>query len=190
MNTVFQFIKQNIVCDILVALGLLAIYITYIGAPRASKKSGHYVSGIPTVGGFLIALGFLTSSCKWLAIIGLFEPAILYLIFKGIPDIIKWQISLKNWVPPEELEGGRVIAYSSRKNRFEEIRIPNPEHPNALIIYPIERYIIIAVGSVYRLIGIEINGNFHLLHEAGTIEECKNRASKKAKWKTYPPTEK
>jgi hypothetical protein len=183
MNTVFQFIKQNIACDILVALGLLAIYITYIGAPRASKKSDHYVSGIPTVGGFLIALGFLTSSCKWLAIIGLFEPAILYIIFKGIPDLIKWQISLKNWVPPEELEGGRVITYSSQKNRYEEIHIPNPECPRNSIVYPIERYIIIAVDSGHNLIGMELNGNYHLLLEAETVEECKKRASKKAKWK-------
>jgi len=81
MEKVIDFIIQNPVCDILLLLGLLAIAISYIFAPRASRKSGHYVSGIPLTGGFLIALGFLTSSVKWLALIGLMEPIILFTVY-------------------------------------------------------------------------------------------------------------
>ena len=39
MHAVIEFIKANVLCDILVGLGLIALYITYIGAPLASKKS-------------------------------------------------------------------------------------------------------------------------------------------------------
>ena len=102
MGVVFDFIKNNLVFDILVVLGILAMILTYVLAPRASKKSGHYVSGIPGTGGILIALGFLTLSVKWLAVIGIFEPGILYLIFKEVPEYFQVMSEIKRWVPPVE----------------------------------------------------------------------------------------
>ena len=49
---IIQFIKDNIVCDIFLILALLSWGIT-IGAAVSSKRTGHYVSGIPAVGGIL-----------------------------------------------------------------------------------------------------------------------------------------
>ena len=77
LDIVIDFFKANPVCAILLVLGILALYISYIGAPRASRKSGHYVSGVPLTGGFLITLAFLLSSVKWLALLGLIDPLLL-----------------------------------------------------------------------------------------------------------------
>jgi hypothetical protein len=78
---VLAFIKENVLCDICLVLGILALYITYIGAPLASQKSGHYVSGIPCIGGIFIAIGFLTTPYKWLALLGFIDIQILYLLY-------------------------------------------------------------------------------------------------------------
>lgn len=132
MGVVFDFIKNNPVCDILVVLGILAMILTYVMAPRASKKEGHYVSGIPCTGGILIALGFLTSSVKWLAVIGIFEPGILYLIFKMIPEYFHFMSEIKKWVPPVEYEGGRVVEYTKYEKKLEEIKELFDEGPRRL----------------------------------------------------------
>ncbi|MCQ2103722.1 MAG: hypothetical protein MJY98_10940 [Fibrobacter sp.] len=53
-------------------LGLFFLVMTY-GALISSKKSGHYSSGVPLVGGTLIAIAFLISPMKWLAFLGLLD---------------------------------------------------------------------------------------------------------------------
>ena len=88
LTIILNFIKENAICDICLVLGILALYITYIGAPRASKKSGHYVSGIPCTGGILIALGFLTTPYKWLALLGFIDIQILYLLFEILSEVV------------------------------------------------------------------------------------------------------
>ena len=94
LTIILDFIKENAIFDICFILGILALYITYIGAPLASKKSGHYVSGIPCIGGILIALGFLTTPYKWLALLGFMDIQILYLLFEilseGIPLLYRY----------------------------------------------------------------------------------------------------
>ena len=183
MNLVLTFFKENIACDIFLAIGLLAIYITYIGAPRASKKSGHYVSGIPGVGGLLIIIGFLTSNVKWLAVIGLFEPAVLYLIFKGIPEIISGFKALRNWTPPKEFEGGESVAVSSYKNRYEEHRGEPIGNGTGYLVHSVVRYIIIKKDDGYQLLGQDLNESITTRADYKTIEECKKAASRKAKWR-------
>lgn len=59
-------------CIILGVIGLFFLIMTY-GAAYISRKSGKFVSGVPCVGGFFIALGFLLSPCKWFAFLGLLD---------------------------------------------------------------------------------------------------------------------
>ena len=65
---------------VLVLLGILAWFLTYLIAPRASIKSGHYVSGIPLTGAVLVALGFLLSPLKWLALSALLEFLFMFML--------------------------------------------------------------------------------------------------------------
>lgn len=184
LHAVIGFLKENIVCDIFLVLGLVTIFITYVAAPAASKKSGHHVSGIPAVGGLLIALGFLTSPVKWLALLGLLEPGVLYFIFRCIPDIIKAERDTKNAVPPAELEGGQVLEYSTYKNRYDEIRTPNGPYEGSYIVHPIVRYIITKKDGSYRLLEQEMNQRIARVTEHPSLEACRAAASRKAKWKT------
>ena len=183
MSVVFDFIKKNPVCDILVVLGILAIILTYVLAPRASKKAGHYVSGIPGVGGILIALGFLTSTVKWLAVIGIFEPGILYLLFKELPAYFRYMSEIKKWVPPAEYEGGRVLEYTEYGKKLEEIKELFDEGREGWRIHEIIRYIIIEKDGHFELLGQEISKTIALRKEFSSAAECKKAASKKAKWK-------
>lgn len=54
-------------------IGMVSLGITYIGAPLASKKSGHNVSGIPGVAFFVLLVAGLVSPCKWLAFLSLLD---------------------------------------------------------------------------------------------------------------------
>ena len=73
-------IQWLIVYLIPIVLGILLMVFTYVLAPRASEKSGHFVSGTPIVGGMLIALGFLLSPYKWLALLGFIDPLIMFVL--------------------------------------------------------------------------------------------------------------
>ncbi len=57
----------------LVIMGLICVALTY-GAAHASKKSGHYVSGMPVLGAILILIGGLLSAHKILALLCLTDP--------------------------------------------------------------------------------------------------------------------
>ncbi len=182
MSIVFDFIKNNLVCDILVVLGILAMILTYVLAPRASKNSGHYVSGIPGTGGILIALGFLTSSEKWLAIIGIFEPGILYLIFKEVPEYLQFMSEIKKWVPPVEYEGGRVLEYTAYGKKLEEVKELFDEGREGWRVHEIIRYIIIEKDGHFELLGQEISKNIVIRKEYSSVEECKKAVSDFCRW--------
>lgn len=77
-----DFISQNIACIILCAIGLLFVIMTY-GAHFAG------VSGVPLVGGLFIAIGFLTTPVKWLALLGLIDPGYWSLPYFLIRDHIR-----------------------------------------------------------------------------------------------------
>ena len=182
VSAVIGFIKENIACDILVLMGIGAILMTYVLAPRASQKEGHYVSGIPAVGGILIALGFLTSSVKWLALLGLADPGLSFLLFRGIPDLILYRRELKNEIPPEEYDGARVVEYSTYNKCYDEIRRPIKDYPNSYTTHTIVRYIITDDGGRYKLLGYDNAKRYITLSKHSTVEKCKKAESKKANW--------
>lgn len=183
LSVVIGFFKQNVLCDIFLVLGLLALYITYIGAPRASKKYGHYVSGIPLTGGIMIAIGFLTSSVKWLAVIGLFEPMVLYFIFKIIPEMILSIMDERKYVPEAVIEDGKVIEYSAYKNRYDEVREPYEDYENVFRTHPVIRYIIIEKEDGYQLLEQSYNQYIARRTDYPTVEDCKKAVPSKVRWK-------
>ncbi|MBO4635691.1 MAG: hypothetical protein J5685_00955, partial [Clostridiales bacterium] len=149
---------------------------------RASKKSGHYVSGIPLIGGILVALGFLLSPVKWLALLGLLEPSFAILMFRLVPDYVRYMKDLRKWTPPQEMEGGIVVEYSSYNKCYEELRRPLENDPEAFQVHTIIRYIIIKTETGYRLLGQEISKETIALYDHKTLFGCKVKASEKAKW--------
>lgn len=69
-------------CIILSAIGLFFIAMTY-GAYFTER------SGVPFLGGLLIAAGFLTTPLKWLALLGLIDPGYLGIPYFIITDHIR-----------------------------------------------------------------------------------------------------
>lgn len=61
-----DFLTHYTACIILVGIGLFFVIMSYVAA-RAGR------TGVPLVGGLLIAVGFLTSPLKWLALLGLID---------------------------------------------------------------------------------------------------------------------
>ena len=70
------------VCIILCGVGLFFVVMTY-GAYFAGR------SGVPFVGGFFIAIGFLTSPVKWLALLGLIDPGYWSIPYFMIVDHVR-----------------------------------------------------------------------------------------------------
>ena len=78
-----DFIMQYGLCILLCAIGLFFIVMTY-GAHFAGR------SGVPMLGGLLIAIGFLTTPIKWLALSGLIlDPGYLSIPYFLILDNIR-----------------------------------------------------------------------------------------------------
>lgn len=175
-----QFFKENIVCDFFLALALLSWFIT-IGARIESKKTGHFVSGVPAVGGICVIIGFLLSSAKWFALLGLLDPDLMYLALTVIPDYWQWKKDIRNYIPPDEINGDKVIEYSSYNQCYEEILFPM-EYPNAFELHNINRYVIISRDNNFVLLKFEQKDKLIESSEPGTLDACKRQASKKAKW--------
>lgn len=173
-----------IVCIILVSLGVLAWIIT-IGARISSRRTGHYVSGIPAVGGILVAAGFLFSPIKWLALIGLLDFDLWYLIINVVAAIINGDRYFRDYVPPEEVDGGKVVEYSDYNKQFEELHIPC-EH-GATAIHRISRYIIVSRNGSYELLKTEINTRIVERVKCRSVDECRHHASPKARWISPEP---
>ena len=177
---IIQFIKENIICDILLIFALLSWGVT-IGAIISSKKTGHYVSGLPAVGGILVIIGFLTSSVKWLAVLGLLDPCLVYLIFVVIPGSIIAESKIKKWEPSEEYDGFPVADFTRYHKSYEEIHTPFEDSDGYLVNY-INRYIIISKNGRYELLKVQYTDRIIERYEFDTIEECREKASPKAKW--------
>ena len=169
-----------LLCVIFVSLGVLSWIIT-IGARISSKKTGHFVSGVPALGGIFIAVGFLFSPIKWLALIGLLDFDLWYLIISVIPSIIIGEKALRDYIPPEVFDGGKVLEYSDYNKEFEEIREDIAD--GAMMIHHINRYVIISKDNSFILLKTEINARIIQRIECKSPEECKIHASSKARWK-------
>ncbi|MBR1797739.1 MAG: hypothetical protein IJ757_06995 [Clostridiales bacterium] len=166
---------------IIVALGIMAILITYIFAPLASKKSGHHVSGIPGVGGILVIVGFLLTPWKWLALIGAIEA--VYILICIAPDIIGLIKGYINWAPPSGLEG-EPIAFTSYKNRYDEIRTKDlPD--GGYELREIVRYVITKTDKDYKLYGLDMASRTVICVSYHSEEECRNSVppSARKRWK-------
>ncbi len=175
-----DFIKNNVACDILVLLGILAIIITW-GARYESKKTGRFVSGVPALGGILIIVGFLTSNVKWLAVIGLFDPDLIYFLVKIVPDIVSVEREERNWIPPGEMEGKKVVLYTKYNKCYEEM-IEEREAPYANEIHTANRYVVLQEDNGFTLLKIEHTTKIFSRSFYKTMDECKMAASDKAKW--------
>lgn len=62
------FFRENPITLILLIIGGFFLFMTY-GALITSKRTGHYVSGVPLVGGLFIFLAFIISSKKILCLL-------------------------------------------------------------------------------------------------------------------------
>jgi len=176
-----RFLRENIVCDIFLILGILSWIIT-VGAYISGKKSGRYVSGLPAVGGIMVAIGFLTSSAKYLAFLGLLDPALFYLIFKVVPECIKYEHDIRKWIPPADFEGGRTISYSGYNKCYEEVRTPVGD-TGSYKTNRIIRYVIISLDGGYELLELEYKDHVFRRSRCESVKECRLRASSKAVWK-------
>lgn len=175
-----DFFSKNLVTVVLVALGLIAWVIT-IAARIESKRSGHFVSGIPAVGGILIAAGFLLSPIKCLALIGLLDFDLWYLLVVVIPGMLKAERQIKNYTPPDVFDGKKVIEFTKYNKCYEEIRFP-AEYPNATEIHTIHHYIIVESGDKFELYKIENAEKIIAIEVYNSVKDCHIHASDKAKW--------
>ena len=166
---------------IIVAFGILAILITYVFAPAASRKSDHYVSGIPVVGGILLVIGFLFTPWKYLAFLGLIE--FLFLFISLAPELFGMVKDFKNWAPPSTLDG-TPVTFTSYKNRYAEIKgkdLPGDGYELKGIV----RYVITRTDSGFNLYGLDMASNVVICHSYPSVDECKENASgaSRNRWK-------
>lgn len=166
---------------IIVAFGILAILITYVFAPAASRKSDHHVSGIPVVGGILLVIGFLCTPWKYLALLGLIE--FLFVFIPLAPELLEMAKDFKNWTPPATLDG-TPVTFTKYKNRYSEIK--GKELPgDGYEVKGIVRYVITKTYSGYNLYGLDMASNVVICQSYPSVEECKENASGAARnrWK-------
>ncbi|MBR3342445.1 MAG: hypothetical protein IKG30_12685 [Clostridiales bacterium] len=158
---------------IIVAFGILAILITYVFAPAASRKSDHHVSGIPVVGGILLVIGFLCTPWKYLALLGLIE--FLFVFIPLAPELLEMAKDFKNWTPPATLDG-TPVTFTKYKNRYSEIK--GKELPgDGYEVKGIVRYVITKTYSGFNLYGLDMASNVVICQSYPSVEECKENAS-------------
>ena len=176
-----EFFKQNIVCDICLVLGVMLLVMTYILAPKASKKSGRYVSGIPCFGGILIALGFLTTPYKWLALLGLLDINIPYLLFIVIPGAVIGSIRVRCAPCPPEIDGHKVIEYTSFCSEYDQIRESLGGSAGAYRTLYVVRYAICSSEDGYYLLALDYKFDILSSVKCSSIKGCKLHAPVKTK---------
>ena len=77
----FALLDKYFITFILLVLGLIIVILTY-------RANMHGRSGLPVVGGLLIAIGFLLSPIKWLAILGIFDYGPSYLAYLYVSEAL------------------------------------------------------------------------------------------------------
>jgi hypothetical protein len=175
-----DFIKENLLCDILVGLGLILVIIFYVVMPIVSKKTGHHSSAVPFLPGILIAAGFLLSPIKWLAVFALVDISIPLFFIRFIPDMIMNKKDSYNRDIPAFIEGCKVVAYTSYYNRYYDIKIPLEDDPEAFKVCPVERLAIIQTETGFELLGLDYQFNIVKREQFNSVNECKSHAAPKA----------
>lgn len=73
---------------IFAAIGFFFIIMTY-GALIQSYRTKKYVSGVPLVGGIIVAISFLLSPIKLLALLGLLDYGVWMIPVSFIMNVVK-----------------------------------------------------------------------------------------------------
>ena len=165
-------VQWTILGLVIVALGVVALLVTYVFAPAASRKSGHYVSGIPITGGVLVAIGFLFTPWKYLSLLGLIEFAVIFI--QLAPDVFGILKANKIWAPPSILEG-EPVTFTSYKNSYDHEKgkdLPGGGYE----VHEIVRYVITKTGSGYNLYALDTASNIVRCDSYPSVEECKEKA--------------
>ena len=76
---------RNLAGAVLAGFGAVLVILTYASYAE-SRRSRRFVSGFPIFGGFLIAVGFLITENRWLALLALTDPGFLMLPYALIRD--------------------------------------------------------------------------------------------------------
>lgn len=175
-----EFIKNNLLCSILIGAGLFFVIVFYVVMPLISKKTGKHISGVPFLGGILIAAGFLLSPIKWMAVFALLDLSIPLFFIKFIPDLIMNKKDSYNRDIPAFIDGCKVVAYTSYYNRYYDIKIPLEDDPESFKVCPVERLAILQTETGFDLLGLDYQFNIVKREQFHTINECKNNAAPKA----------
>ena len=99
------------VCIILCVIGAFFVTVTYIS--MFTKPSG-----VPFVGGILIAIGFLTTPVKWLALLGFVDPG-WFMLISFFRDNLRWKKKKK------EFEEIIEFGYLTNDNLPDELKAIN-----------------------------------------------------------------
>ena len=175
-----EFIKNNLLCSILIGAGLFFVIVFYVVMPLISKKTGKHLSSVPFLGGVLIAAGFLLSPIKWMAVFALLDLSIPLFFIKFIPDLIMNKKDSYNRDIPAFIDGCKVVAYTSYYNRYYDIKIPLEDDPESFKVCPVERLAILQTETGFDLLGLDYQFNIVKREQFHTINECKNNAAPKA----------
>ena len=94
------FLRQNLLCVVLVLMGLFFI-VCNIANMINNRLHKTHVSGIPFLGGLLIAIGFLTTAApfKWLALLGFLDPTFWMLFMNFYYGKNEYKILEKRYAP-------------------------------------------------------------------------------------------
>ncbi len=93
-------LRQNVLCVVLVLMGLFFI-VCNIANMINNRLHKTHVSGIPFLGGLLIAIGFLTTPApfKWLALLGFLDPTFWMLFMNFYYGKNEYKILEKRYAP-------------------------------------------------------------------------------------------
>ena len=170
-----DFIRQNIFCGVMVLTGLFFVVCNFIVMFSRRYRKSH-TSGIPFLGGLLIAIGFLTTPkpFKWLALLGILDPSIcgLFVSFyygKNENAILEKRyapfLSEKNYDPVREDDDLKIVSRIIYKDREE---FPHEQE------FPYITKKAFRLGYPWALIMVtEKDGKRFLILDTGTEESLK-----------------
>ena len=160
-----EFIMHYGVSLICLVIGGLLVFATYY-------SMFHRPSGVPFVGGIIIAIGFLTCPIKWLALLGLVDPGWFMIILmiienkqyenavKGINSIIDAGY-LTTEELPDELKGQNILDVEDRSKLI--IHIPENEDEKLEWVYGLNHTYMLQHPKVYFAICMNKKGQRYLL---------------------------
>ena len=147
-----EFLRSYGLCIIISGIGTFFIVMTYL-AYRARR------SGVPLIGGILVAVGFLTSPLKILALLGLADPAFVFQ-----PRLIVLDIRYKRARKMFEAEFERLGLAGRELTKEKELLVDTGDeklnwHYTTAYTY---KYVI---PQLHFAIGVKPDGSRILMHD-------------------------